>query len=185
MTPYSDPSTISLSSLEVEIQNMIQQRRRRLSVIPEEPQTVDQDETTSIDMTYSGDSGRSDDYEDYFTAIPDDVISCNPLSPLELRSFKMFLIGVVPLFLIPLPIFIIYFFFHLHCEVQFNSSSTDYQPQQLEQCSDNIWLIPYLYFLLGSLHSLVNPITSLCLNKDFQRPWPAIRRCRMQMMPNL
>jgi len=104
-----DPSTISLS-LEMEIQNTIQQRRRRLSVIPEEPENDDQDETSSIDMTSSGDSGRSDGYVDYCTAIPD--VSCNPFSSLEIRSFKMFLIGVVPLFLIPLPIFVIYFFFH-------------------------------------------------------------------------
>ena len=180
MTP--DPSTISLS-LEMEIQNTIQQRRRRLSVIPEVSETVDQDETSSIDMTYSGDSGRSDDYEDHCTTIPDDV-SCTPFSPIEWKSIKMFLIGVVPLFLIPLPLFLFYFFFHLYCEQLDSSPSTNGQQQQLEQCSDLNWLMSYLFFILVSLHTLVNPITSLWLNKDFQRP-SSIRRQRMQVMLNL
>lgn len=135
-------------------------------------------------MTESGDSVSSNDGDDSIAmSDDDDIISCNPLSPLEWRLLKMFLIGVVPLSLIPLPLFLFYFSFHLYCE-QLNSSSSTGLQQQSEQCSDITWLLPYLYFLLVSLHSLINPITSLWLNKDFQRPSP-IRRQRMRMMSYL
>ena len=134
-------------------------------------------------MTYSGDSGSSnDDDEDNCTVIPGLTVSCIPLSRMEWKASKRFLIGVIPLFLIPLPLFVVYFFYYLTCQ-QFHHSSES-QQSQLEQCTDLTWLIPYLFYLLQSLHSLVNPITSLWLNNDFQRPSP-IKRLRMRMMSEL
>ena len=150
---------------------------RRLSVITEKLENDEDIETTDEDEVSDSNAVRVD-----VRAIPDDI-SCTPLSPIEWRAIKAFLIGVLPLFLIPLPLFTFYFSFHLICE-QTNSSSSsfvEHQQQQSDQCTDLTWLTPYLFFLLVSLHSLVNPITSLRL-KEFQRPSP-IRRLRIRMMP--
>ena len=103
------------------------------------------------------DSGSSEG--DAFGAIRPEV-SCVPFNRNEWKAIKMFLIGVAPLFLIPFPLLFFYIIYHLTCKY-FNF---------FEQCNDLPWLIPYMFFLLLSLHSLVNPITSLWLNKDFQRP---------------
>lgn len=116
-----------------------------------------EEETSSMEITDSSDSGSSEG--DAFGAIRPEV-SCVPFNRNEWKAIKMFLIGVAPLFLIPLPFLFFYTIYHLTCKY-FNF---------FEQCNDLPWLIPYMFFLLLSLHSLVNPITSLWLNKDFQRP---------------
>jgi len=170
-----DILTNNLSSLEMEIlcMGLIHHRRRLSYCIPEEPDdgeeisssaALDEEKTTSIDMTESGDSGSSSSNgsEGGAMAIPD-YDSCSPLSRIEWKAIKMFLIGVVPLFLIPLPLFLFYYFHAMIHQHQLKSSSNNQQ-----QYADFNWLIPYLVFLLISLHSLVNPITSLWLNKDFK-----------------
>jgi len=117
-------------------------------------------------MTFSGSSGISS-YDG--GVLP--ITSPTGLTPSEWKAIKMFLIGVVPLFLIPLPIVLFYFSFHLFCQHNYStsvsSSSNGGGQQQLlmEQCTDGLsWLIPYMFYLLISLHSLVNPITSFRLN---------------------
>jgi len=150
---------------------------RRLSVILEEEES-EVEETVLIDLKDSGSSGSAN-YEHCAVIAVD---SCSSLSPLEWRAIKMFLISVFPLFIIPLPLLLFYYFFHLYCE-NINLSSRQKQITY-EQCSDLTWLITSLFFLLLGLHSLVNPITSLWLNKDLKKPSP-IRRLRMRLMPHL
>ena len=169
------------SILEEKEMKVLMGLRRRLSAIPEEllPETeettTEEEETISVDMTVSCSSDDGDNQDQSVQS------SCTTLSPLEWKAIKMFLIGAVPLFLIPLPLFLFYFVYHLLCK-QFNYSLSINQVKELEQCTDLTWLIYDMFAILVSLHSLVNPITSLWLNKDFQRPSP-IRRMRMRMMP--
>ena len=137
--------------------------RRRLSVIIEET-----DDEVAAAVARSTGSGM---------AIHSSRVT---LSRLEWKAIRSFLFGFAPLFLIPLPLFIIYYSFHFGCEQQINDSSSDRQ-QQLEECQDLTWLITCLFFLFLSLHALVNPITSLWLNNDLKSPSP-IRRLRLSLI---
>ena len=107
---------------------------------------------------------------------------------MEWNATRSFLFGVVPLFLIPLPLFLFYYSFHLICEqiVVVNSASSSSAPSggggQLDEvCQDLTWLIIYLFSILLNLHALVNPITSLWLNNDLKSPSP-IRRLRLSLI---
>ena len=93
------------------------------------------------------------------------------LSRLEWKVTRSFLCGFIPLFLIPLPLFLYYHSYHLICE-RLNISD---RQKQLEECQDLTWLISSLFSLLICLHTLVNPITSLCFNNDLQSPSPLRR----------
>ena len=79
------------------------------------------------------------------------------LKQLELIATKMFLIGIIPFFLFPLPVLIV----GISC---FNLS---HDPP--DYCHDLTWLIPYVPTVF-SLHAFVSPIMSLWLNKDFAPP---------------
>ena len=142
---------------------------RRLSVIIEVSETEEKAEETadSGSKRSSGDDGRRSSTR-----------TTTLLSPIECKATRSFLCGFVPLFLIPFPLLLSYGSFHLICG-QLNTSINRHE--QLEECRDINWLIPYMFFLLVSLHALVNPITSLCLNKDFKSPSP-IRRLRLRLM---
>ena len=99
------------------------------------------------------------------------------LSRLEWKVTRSFLCGFIPLFLIPLPLFLYYHSYHLICE-RLNISD---RQKQLEECQDLTWLISSLFSLLICLHTLVNPITSLCFNNDLQSPSP-LRRLFLSLM---
>ena len=142
---------------------VMQHPSRRLSVIIEVPEE-DEEEAVQIGSSVDDDGTNSS--------------SCVPLRLIEWRAIRSFLFGAVPLFLIPLPLFIFYFSHHLMCQ---HLNNRNQEQQQYEQCADLTWLIPYMFFILVSLHALVNPIASLCLNKDFQSPSP-IRRLRRRFI---
>ena len=139
------------------------------------------DESSSSSRTTSTTSQMTMNYPQSSILNPqsNDVVA----GQMEWNATRSFLFGVVPLFLIPLPLFLFYYSFHLICEqiVVVNSASSSSAPSggggQLDEvCQDLTWLIIYLFSILLNLHALVNPITSLWLNKDFQCPSPIRRR---------
>jgi hypothetical protein len=159
-------------------ENEISSRRRRLSVIIEVSEPEEEEEAEEVEPTTDSDAD-----EDSSSAVDDERIdaSCATFSRLEWKATRSFLFGVVPLFLIPLPLFLFYYSLHLICEqLNNNSKSPSNLKHKLEQCNDINRLIPYMFFILVSLHALVNPITSLWLNKDFKTPSP-IRRLRLRL----
>ena len=87
------------------------------------------------------------------------------LIQLKLETTKMFLFTIIPLILLHLPVLILL----IPC---FNSS------HPADYCHDITWLIPYLPAVIGSLNTLVSPIMSLMLNKDFA-PRCALRQLIM------
>ena len=151
------------------IQPQVAPRCQRLSVIIEVPE-VEEEEEEAVNS-----NSRTIDDEEITHST-----SCTIFSPIEWRATRSFLFGAVPLFLIPLPLFLVYYSWHLKCYYYLNKSSPC--EQHMEHCGDLNWLIPYMFFILLSLHALVNPISSLCLNKDFQTPSPISRRLRRRFI---
>ena len=81
---------------------------------------------------------------------------------MELKATLKFLIGLVPLLLLPLPFIASVFYYYNNCR---NFTRDDV-------CATLNWIIPYLFLVLMGLHALVNPIINLRFNKDFQKPSP-------------
>lgn len=82
---------------------------------------------------------------------------------MELKATQTFFCDFIPLFLLPLPGLLFFFFYLTICPSFYD---------KVEVCDDLVWLIPYVGGLM-SAHAVVNPILSLCLNKDFtNKPSP-------------
>ena len=84
---------------------------------------------------------------------------------MESKATQTFFVDFIPLFLLPLPGLLFFFFYFTMCPSLYGK----------EVCNDLVWLIPYVGGLM-SVHAVVNPILSLCLNKDFtNKPSPLLR----------
>lgn len=77
---------------------------------------------------------------------------------MELKAIKTFLVGIIPLFMLPLPGIIFIFSYDELCLF--------YVSFPTEVCNDLTWLLPYVPVVFG-LHALASPIMSLRLNIDF------------------
>ena len=82
---------------------------------------------------------------------------------MELKATRTFLLDFIPLFLLPLPGLIFLYFYFTICPLIY----------EMEVCNDLAWLISPYMGILFTIHAVVNPILSLCLNKNFaHKPSP-------------
>ena len=99
--------------------------------------------------------------------------SSTPLRRMELKATKRFLLGIIPLLLLPLPGILFVLSYQIICR---QSNSVDF-------CNDITWIIPYSPIVF-SLYALVCPILNLWLNKNFAPPCD-LRRFNMFLLINL
>ena len=85
------------------------------------------------------------------------------INRMELKSIKQFLTGLIPFFCLSLPLLIVPSTFQMICKNKPNSKDV---------CNDFTCIIPFAMILV-SLHAIVTPLMSLCLNKDLvNKPSP-------------
>ena len=75
---------------------------------------------------------------------------------MELKATQTFFFDFLPFFLLPLPVLLFLYFYLTMC-ISFYSNE--------DECGDLTWYIPCVAILM-SVHAVVNPILSLCLDKD-------------------
>ena len=82
---------------------------------------------------------------------------------MESKATTTFLLDFVPLFLLPLPGLLLLCFYLTICPFFYKQ----------EMCDDLVWLISPYTGVLFTIHAVVNPVLSLCLNKNFgNKPSP-------------
>ena len=109
----------------------------------------------------------------------------------ELEATKSLLYVVAPLFLVPLPFLIYALFYQMICPLAVLINANKAMPttiaiapaaaaaaaageqppqQQQPQCHDFSWILSCFVPVLMSMHTIINPIMNILLNKDFRSP---------------